>query len=279
MHRRRWAALAALAIGLAVLPGLSSAAPLTPTTQYQPEGFFRFCAEAQKTIANISPSSPLLAENGNPNGYSSGGTIFRTFDDFVSSKSSVSVLGKTILTTTYYTYLDAGKTKRQQIRCKLRTGESLDKGAWPAGADNNPGRFAVDTAFGFGPAATGLSSSPTDAECSAINAQTIQNVWDGLSPAQQASSVYNLTTGEIVTVPDIQTNIGPNWTSDFPALQLNQADPSILEVPSKALLVPTSAATDLTGFNSPRFVGAHYCTLVGPEYLRDVITGASAVVG
>jgi hypothetical protein len=279
VHRRRWVALAALAIGAAVFPGLSSAAPLTPTTQYQAEGFFRFCAESQKTIANISPSNPLLAENGNPAGFRTGGTVYDTFADFVSSKSGVSSLNKTILTTQYSTYLDSGNTKRKQIRCKYRTAESLIEGAWPAGADNNPGRFAVEPRFGFFTAANGLASSTTDQACSAVNATTIQNVWNSLSPAQQSGAAFSVSAGKVVTVPDDVTTIGPTWTQDYPALQLNGADQTILEVPSKSLLVPTSQATELTGFLSPRFVGAHYCTLVGPEYLRDVITGASPVVG
>jgi hypothetical protein len=276
MRRRRTGLVVGIALAAIVLPAVSAAAPLTPAQTFTPQGFFRFCAEAQIDIANVDQTK--LVENGGQ--FSIRGTIYRTTlntltptSDFVFSKSAVSTSAKAILTTQWTQYRDAGFTSPDQIRCKLRTGESFVAGAWPPGSPNNGGRFAVEPAYGFGAAGAGLSTNPVDQQCRVVNQRTIDNVWATLSPPQQDAAPFNptgvATTGAaantLVTVPDTVATDGPDWTPSFPTYLL---DGSTLQIPSKALVVPVGSAS------LPRFEGAHYCTHIAPELLRDILLGA-----
>jgi hypothetical protein len=256
-----------IALGVLGVAGalVATAAPLTPANILAPEGFFRLCPEAQRDIANLDDAALAAA------GIKLGGTMWSSNADFIASKSAVSVTDPAILTSTYVSYRDAARTQPEQVRCKMRTGESLSQGAWPAGSANNPGRFAVEPYFGFGAAGVGLSTNPVDAPCSTVNQRTIDNVWQTLSPAQRAAAPYKPAPDgtTLVTVPDIVTGSGPEWLADFPAMQLSGGT---LQVGSLALLAPTTAPGGV-----PRVVGAHYCTLVAPEYLRDVLTGQATV--
>jgi hypothetical protein len=243
---------------------MAGAAPITSETVLEPEGFFRLCAEAQRDIANIDDAA-LSAS-----GITLGGTVYAQEADFVLSKSAVDVDGNQILTSAYMTYRDPARTQPEQLRCKMRTAESLGEGAWPPGSTNNGGRFAVDPYFGFGAVGATLPTSLVDAPCSTINQRTIDSVWGALTPAEQAAAPFAPppfgTT--LTTVPDVVVGSGPEWLGSFPAMVNNGG---VLEVGSLALLVPTGAG------GVPRLEGAHYCTLVAPEYLRDVLTGAAVV--
>jgi hypothetical protein len=266
--------VAGVAAALLLVPSLSGAAPLTPTQTFTAEGFFRFCAEAQLDIANIDPTK--LVENGGA--FSVRGTIYRTTEDeltatsdFVLSKSAVNTAAQAILVTQWTKYRDAAFTEPELIRCKLRTGESLAKGPWPPGSPNNGGRFAVEPVFGFGASGVGLSTDPlNDAPCSTVNQRTIANVWANLSPAQQQSAPFNPTglatagaaANTLTVVPDDVTFIGPDWTPPVEAYRVNGAT---LEVPSRSLIAPS-----LSSGNS-RLEGAHYCTFIAPELLRDIL--------
>lgn len=270
--RRRGMAAAITAAIVGLLASVSAAAPLTPQNQFEPVGFFSFCSEGQRTIANLDESG-LQAES-----VTVTTTIFSSFDDFVLSKSSVKTAGgNAILATGFIKYRDAGKTQPEQIRCKFRTAESLSAGAWPPGSSNNTGRFVVEPIFGFGPTiGAAITTSAADQQCSDLNQETIDRVWQSLTPTQQDDSPFNPTgtatssasPNTLVTVPDVQTVAGPQWTSDFNTVTLAG---STLEVPSKALVVPSGSA------GIPRFEGAHYCTLVAPQYLADILTGLVTV--
>jgi len=274
MRRRRVAVVLVGLLGLVMLPAISGAAPVT-SSNITPQQFFKFCAEGQLDVANISPASPLLQANGGNISITT--SVFATFNDFVSSKSGASPADNRFLTATYFTWIDAGKTQPLQIRCKMRTGISLNQGPWLAGSETNSGRFVVPPNFGLGSAANGLSSNPsTDQPCSAINQRTINDVWAGLSPAEQTAAPFKPTNSTLVTVPDTLELIGPNWTSPFPTLQTSGGG-TILQVPSKSLISPISPSPPLTGFESARFLGAHYCTLVAPTYLRSVLLGGPVV--
>jgi LPXTG-motif cell wall-anchored protein len=61
------------------------------------------------------------------------------------------------------------------------------------------------------------------------------------------------------------------WTAAFEPLTITDG---VLTVGSKSLYAPT---TDTSGIG-PRFLGAHYCTLVGPDYLARVIAENSAPI-
>jgi hypothetical protein len=270
MTRRRIATALAVLMGFAALPAISAAAPLTPTNQYQLEGFFSFCNEAQKTTASINDAA-LISE-----GVTINTSIYTDFTDFAFSKSGVAVTSaKKILPTSFVQYSDPESTDLYQIRCKLRTAESLSAGAWPPGSPNNSGRFALEPYFGFGPTVGGaLTSATTDLPCSTVNQQTIDRVWASLSPAQQDAAPYNPTAtatsgaaaNTLVTVPDTVTGDGPTWTQDFPSAVL---DGSTLEIPSKGLTVATGTS------GAPRFEGAFYCTFIAPDFLRDILLGTA----
>src|SRR5262249_30077529 len=146
--------------------------------------------------------------------------------DFQYSKSSVDITGKRIMTATYAYYRDAARTKPYYYRCKLRTGESISKGAWPSGSPNNGGRFNVDPYYRFGSLAH-RGSSGTDKPCSTVNQRTIDNVWASLTPAQQTAAPYHPDgpSPTLVTAPDVTTSDGPSWLLPVtPALAVNGAN-------------------------------------------------------
>ena len=264
MRRRRWLALITGAAVLVLTPVMAGAAPLTSGQLYKPVAFFRFCAEAQLDIANIDET--VMANKG----ITIGGSIYADYTDFVNSKSSVSVAGQSILTGQYVEYRDVNLTQPKMFRCKLRTGESIDKGAWPVGSANNGGRFAVDPYFGLGSNATGVSTNATDQQCTVVNQRTIDNVWAGLTPSQQSAAPYTPVgpTPTLKTVADNVVGAGPLWTVSVEPMSVVGSE---LQVKSLTLLANTNSA------GVPRFEGAHYCTLVAPEYLRDVLLGTATV--
>ena len=87
---------------------------------------------------------------------------------------------------------------------------------------------------------------------------------------QKAASPYTPEGADptIVTTPDVQATSGPQWLTNTPPLTISG---DTLQVNSRALISPT-------GNSLARFDGAHYCTFVAPEYLRDVLLGERAVV-
>ena len=272
---RRWLAFVVGLVVLACTPVMAGAAALTPAQLYQPIGLLRFCPDAQLQVANIddAPGSAFAVR-----GISIGATIYNDFtvsgsrvnsNDFADSKPAVDLAHKRIMTTMGVVYADAARTEPEMIVCKLRTAESLAKGAWPSSAPDNGGRFAVDRYFGLGANGVGLATSPTDQPCSVVNQSTITSVWDSLTPSQQASSPYKPTDGSLVTVPDtLHGASGPAWTAVSATGPLQLTD-GVLQVRSESLLVPTGSS----GSRDARLEGAHYCTFVAPTYLRDVLLG------
>ena len=146
--RARWLAAAAGAAAItAVAVAQAGAGPLTAADVGTPRGAFRFCAEAQVDVAKIDRAALAAA------GLSVGGRWFSDYNDFIASKSAADPAAGEIVTTQYVEYRDAGRTQPKQYRCKFRTGESLNEGAWPAGSENQADpRFQVPPYFGFGPA-------------------------------------------------------------------------------------------------------------------------------
>lgn len=266
MTRRKWTAFAA-AVGVVVLtPTLAGAAPLAFEDYAKPAGFLGFCSDAQVDVANINES--VLRSKG----FSITSTVYDDEAEFVLSKSAVGVDDKTIITTSYVEYADGDRVEPKMYRCKLRTGESLTAGAWPNGADNNGGRFAVEPYFGFGSAASGVSTSSEDQPCRVVNERTIANVWDSLTNAQQNAAPFS-PEGDpedrtLVAVDDDVVGSGPEWTSSTePVVVADDGEEDVLQVGSKSLVVPSGSA------GVPRFEGAHYCTLVAPHHLRDILLG------
>jgi hypothetical protein len=270
---RRWSRprSVAAALGVAVLalsPVMAGAAPLTTATIYEPVGFFRFCAEAQLEAANILDGPAADA------GIKVSGTIWDDYTpgdfeaDFVLSKSSVDIANKRIMTSQAVLYRDAERTQPETILCKFRTAESLNAGPWPGGALNNSPGFEVDPYYGFGSAADGLVESDVDEKCSVLNQTTINTVWDSLDGGQQAVAPYSPENETLVTTLDVPTYSGPEWLEPQAPLTLNG---NVLQVGSRSLNAPT------TQDGAPRTLGANYCTLVAPTYLRDVLLGDAGV--
>jgi len=256
------ASLVATGVGVAVASG-----SWTEATIATPRGFFEFCKDKQLDIAGINPAT--LATNGiaitntvydnvagQPNNDQA---LNKGWDAFVLGKSGIfsSGITKQILVSQYVEYLDSAKTQPSQIRCKMRTGESLNRNDFQRLDDGT----VTTTPWGFGP---GTAAGP-EATCAVINAQTDTNV-DTLIGA--GARVF--APGDVVVDPDVIAAIGPAWTTPFDALQVVTADGK-LHVRAKALVSPST-----TPGNLDRFGGAHYCTSVAPEYLRDVITGAAS---
>lgn len=254
------ASLVATGVGVAVASG-----SWTETTIATPRGFFEFCRDKQLDIAGINPATLATAgiaitntiyDNvpGQPN---TDQALNKGWDGFVLGKSGVLSVSasKQILVTQYVEYSDTAKTKPVQIRCKMRTGESLNRSDFQHLDDNT----VTTTPWGFGP---GTAAGP-EATCAVINQQTVTNV-DTLIGA--GSRVF--LPSQVVVDPDVLAAIGPAWTTPFDALQVVTSDGK-LHVRAKALV----AASTIPG-NLDRFGGAHYCTSVAPEYLRDVITGS-----
>jgi hypothetical protein len=256
------ASLVATGVGVAVASG-----SWNETTISTPRGLFEFCKDKQLDIAGINPATlstagiaitNTLYDNvvGQPDNDQ---VLNKGFDAFVLGKSGIISSGATkqILVSQYVEYLDAAKTQPKQIRCKMRTGESLNRSDFQKLDDNT----VTTTPWGFGP---GTAAGP-EATCAVINQQTVTNV-DTLIGA--GSRVFS--PADVVVDADVVAAIGPAWTTPFEALQVVTSDGK-LHVRAKTLV----AVSTLPG-NLDRFGGAHYCTSVAPEYLRDVVTGAAS---
>ncbi len=260
------ASLVATGVGVAAASG-----SWTETTIATPRGYFEFCKDKQLDIAGINPATLATAgiaitntiyDNvvGQPNNDQA---LNKGFDAFVLGKSGVLNFGlsKRILVTQYVEYRDSAKTAPKQIRCKMRTGESLNR----SDAQRLDNSVPTTTPWGFGP---GTVAGP-EATCDVINTESVTNVnaLIGAGPRAFAAS-------DVVVDPEVVALIGPDWTSPFEAL-LVMPDGK-LHVRSKTLNV---SSTDPSAIGD-RFKGAHYCTSVAPEYLKDAIEGiASAPVG
>jgi hypothetical protein len=241
----------AMAVGLVATP--ASAAP----------SLAEICATTQSDLALIDQEAFDAA------GLSIVDETFDTFDDFVLSKSGVDPSTGEILTTSYAEFDPDDPSIIKQIRCKARSGESLDQGAWPPGSTNNSPGFERPEFFGFGDAATGVSGGK--GTCRTVNDRLVDEVWSSLSPEQQAASAFSPEDGTLVTVPDQEEFIGPLWTSAFEPVEIVDG---VLRVRAKSLYAPT---TDQSGIG-PRFLGAYYCTLVGPDFLAALIAENSAPI-
>jgi len=266
-HRLLAAAIGVLALGLT--PVMAGAAPLTSADYGKPVAFYRFCAEAQLDVANMDADA--MAAPGV--GITIGGTIYDDFDAFVLAKSAVSISDRKVLVAQYIDYTDEERTMPKTHRCKLRTGESLAEGAWPAGSANNSGRFAVDPHYGFGSLAEGISTAAVDLPCSVVNQQTVTNTWDGLSAEQQQDAAEfdpDGATPRLVVGDDAMVGTGAEWTQPFEPVT---DDDGTLKVVSRPMVVPSD-----TPEGPPRFRAAHYCSLVAPEYVRAIMLGDVEVV-
>ncbi len=144
--------------------------------------------------------------------------------------------------------------------------------AWPAADD--PGRVVAISCkmksadhlnAAFGPGTAG-----TDGLCQDMNRETLRQVRASLPVAADRQVV--LDPGENVFNEKQPAATGPDWLAPF---QLTTADDSgTLTIHSKGFRVdwldPRFARFDA------RVRGVHYCHLIAPAYLRDLLAGQAA---
>jgi hypothetical protein len=315
-RRRRIAAVAVAGIVLATGTG-AAYAYFTPAQKpiADPANYFSYCADRQRDVAGITSAD--LA------GTSNGGHDY-TIENFVHLAahpagqpvpgSSQFVLGKSgiayapltggdydrrILTTQLVEY--AGDGTAVQVRCKMRTTESLNR---PEAAKQ---RFGGPTStdfssvpWGFGPG----TATGTPKACRVVQTDIATEVWNSLTVAEKDAAVYrwessaagpaNVTVApeilpENITVVDPfgevtpETNVfiaGSQWTAGYdngiPGYQPGDGFDSVrtkaggLEIRSALL---NALSTDPLNPIGDRIAGAYYCTFSTPEYLKAVFLG------
>ena len=113
--------------------------------------------------------------------------------------------------------------------------------------------------------------------CSDVHADLTDRVYAALTPAEQERLVYQ--RGDVVMDPDVPAAGGGDWTSgqpqggDFTLPQIAYEEPDgRLHLRAKALIVPT-ATVDIPPFIPRNKQGTHYCHLIAPDHLRELVTG------
>ncbi|QLY28802.1 hypothetical protein [Nocardia huaxiensis] len=157
---------------------------------------------------------------------------------FAASKPTVQPLTVTSYTT--YAATDPGLAK--QVRCKGKSADHLTEvyGVGIAGPEN---------------------------DCAAVNRVTLRLINRSLTPAERRALVHK--PGTVVIDADTQAVSGPDWLADFPVATVDST--GTLHLPSKALNVPLDTP------NIPdAFKGQHYCTLIAPDYLKQLLLGRVA---
>jgi hypothetical protein len=159
----------------------------------------------------------------------------------------------------------------------MRTRGSITAGAWPEGSENNSAGFERPPYYGFGSEGSALLDPgfvQTDATCEAVNRRTITSVWDALTPGEQASSAFRPDNSTLVASPDAVATSGPGWTNTINLggtgfIEPLVNDSGVLKARASRLFVEWNETVTI----GPRANGAFYCSLVAPEYLRDVLRG------
>jgi hypothetical protein len=317
--RRRVAVVATVLVAIAAGTGVARAyyAPGTQELVANPGNYFAFCSDRQLDVAGISPADLQGNSNGghdytvqnflhDSSGYVAGQPLAGT-TPFVLGKSGIGYqplsggdYDRRILTTQLVEYdTFGGEQVAVQVRCKMRSQESLNR------PESEKQRFDNGTAspipWGFGPGtASGVAKS-----CLTLQAETAAAVWAGLTPAEKDSAVYrwagdapdgdpaniDMATEvlpEGITGPNDfgtvtpETNVfiaGSQWTAGYDngvaGLQPGDGFDSVrakgasLEIRSAKLEALSTSPNPI----GDRVVGAYYCTFSTPEYLKAVFLG------
>jgi hypothetical protein len=274
-----------------------------------PRGFFTFCADRQLDVAGITAADENGANNGGhafrvenfiyPSGPDTSGEPVAGSDAFVLGKSGIqydvggSAPVRTILTTQRTEYGEYGSPAQQrpvQVRCKMRTAESLNK---PESEKQNfDGAGGPSTVpWGFGP---GTATGPVKV-CRQVQSEIATTVWDALTDQQKDAAPFRLTdrgtgSANVDIAPEVETPFGSpitsetnvfptgsSWTAGFAGQQSTRGSgfdsvrtkSGRLEIRSATLDSPTTVANPI----GDRVSGAYYCTFSAPEYLRAVFLG------
>lgn len=274
--RRRVAVLATVLVVLGAGTGVArayfapGAAPVS-----SPEGYFSFCADRQRDTAGITPADLVNANYGIDNYvYDTPGPLVGQSlsggDPFVLTKSGIQNDGaaRRVLTGQRVEYADAGRTTPVQVRCKMRTQESLRR------PETEKQRFGDDTSttystvsWGFGPSATSLPGK----SCRTVQDEIVAAVWAGLSPAEQTAAVYKYGTPSLVLGLESLSTTGSQWTLGEKIVTVSLG---VLTIADRTLNAPVGTINPI----GDRILGAYYCTFVAPEYIRGIFLGTQPVV-
>ena len=188
--RRRVAVVATVLVALAAGTGVARAY-YAPGAQDlgSPEGYFSFCARSSarhRRHHGRQPTAPPAATTGIDNYvYDQPGPLvgedLAGTETFVLSKSGIESNGvvRRVVTTQRIEYAEAARTTPVQIRCKMRTHESLIRPETEKQRFDNGTPSTVP--WGFGPqAATG-----TPKICRVVQDELVAAVWNSLTPASR----------------------------------------------------------------------------------------------
>ncbi len=289
MRRRGWIALGAAAALLAAGPVAAYAYTQAGAVDVSsPEGYFTFCADRQRDVAGISAADLAGEHNGGlsyqienvayPNTTPLVTSLPATHP-FVLSKSGIGYSDagtpasgddvRRVIVTSYVEYTDATAAMPSQIRCKMRTQESLNKPI------SDKQRFddgdASGVPWGFGPGtASGLPSSTVPSvsrTCEQVQTDLVDKVWDGIVADGLDGDAPFKVGDNVVIDPDEYSMTGSQWTTAWQGTVLGTD--GLLHIGSRALDSNTGVANPI----GDRVSGAYYCTFVAPEYLRAVLLG------
>ncbi len=221
----------------------------------RPTVFFDFCREAQKTVAGITSLDGVTITN---TAYAElGQADSLTERTFVKSKSTIvqpTVSGGEVTTPgrievrQFVEWTAPGSGRPENIRCKMRTAESLVRS---------------DPTWGFGTRVQ-TSGAAEQSACRRVNEDTLAAVQaelaaDGVAPA--------FAPGDITFLDDVWNTTGAGWA--YGSGTVLKRSGSQLTVQSGAVYSPST-----TPGLPANFVAAHYCTFVAPTYLSDVLRGS-----
>lgn len=274
--RRRVAVVATVLVALAAGTGVARAY-YAPGAQDlgSPEGYFSFCADRQRdtagiTAANLGPTPTGANYRIDNYVYDQPGPLvgqdLAASDTFVLGKSGIESNGvvRRVVTTQRIEYADVARTTPVQIRCKMRTRDSLNLPETQVQRFDNGTPSTVP--WGFGPqSATGTAKS-----CRVVQDELVAAVWNSLTPAQQAAAPFKYGTPSLVLGPTQTYVTGTSWT----------LGEKIVTVVSGNLVIADRSLVANVGDVNPigdRILGAYYCTFVAPEYLRSIFLGGPVV--
>lgn len=268
--RRRAAVVAGVLVALTAGTGVARAyyAPGAVGAS-APQGYFSFCGDRQRDIAGITPEDLTNAGYSIDNYVSTdpGPVAGERLPDnlnFVRGKSGIDGVNRRVVTTQWVEYdsLDVATRTPVQIRCKLRTRESLLR------SDNQRDQANAPTSvpWGFGPEA----ATQPGKTCLQVQEDLVKAVSDRLvqerTEAEEPLPPFVYGTPSVVFDAEVVTSVGPTWLAGTKTVTLTDG---VLHIGSSAVVNPSSDST----LGPDRFYGAHYCVFVAPEYIRSVLLG------
>jgi hypothetical protein len=315
--RRRVAVVAAVLVAVAAGTGVARAyyAPGEKPLG-DPASYFSYCADRQRDVAGITTADLAGTSNGghsytienyvhldqHPAGQPVAGTTA-----FVLGKSGIGYAGlgagppytnydRRILTTQLVEYAPDGSPV--QVRCKMRTRESLNRPESEKQRFDGGAPSSIPWGFGAG-TATG-----TPKICREVQIDIATTVWNSLTPAQRDTASFRWAASaggpaNVTVAPEIlpinigspgpfgvvtpETNVfltGSQWTDGYnngvAGYQPGDGFDSVrtksgtLEIRSAVL---NALSNDPLNPIGDRVGGAYYCTFSTPEYLKAVFLG------